>query len=533
MGKFKRTQEDVARAKEIIAVLLEKKIFTGASPEKVTETLTDLGPTFIKLGQILSTRPDIVSKEYCDAFKSLCADVRPMDFETVREIITESTGKTIEEQFDELDEKPLGSASMAQVHRAKLKTGEDVVVKVQRRGIHDIMERDVHLMHTVVKLLPPNLKNKGINFHDVIDEFWKAVQEEMDFLNEADDLSTFYKNCETIEYATCPKPYRDYSTEKVLVMEAINGIPLDQKDELVKRGYDLNEIGTKIADHFIRQVMTDGFFHADPHQGNIMIREGKIVWIDLGMVGKLSKSDKMEITKAIIAVSRNDIAGLVDFVYAVGIYKEHPERTVLYTRINNFMAKYVSTNLSSIDLAMLFTELTDVLRENNIEMPGNFTLLIKGLATVEGVVAEIAPDIQIIDVAKARVRAEFLSVRSMKNEMRKETAVVLNALMKAVEIPSLVTDLIKSYSNNETRIRLDLTASDSLDEMVATMTSKVVYGLIAAALLIASSVMCMAKTDPVIGGMPILAIIGFIIAFAIIVFLTIGHVKRRKRKRMK
>jgi len=518
MSKAKRAAENLSRAKDIATTLIAKKVFIGGNPERAREALVELGPTFIKFGQILSSRPDLIPEEYCEEFKKLRNKVEPMSFDTVKEIIEESVGRKTEDIFEYLDEKPLGSASMAQVHRARLNSGEDVVVKVQRKGIYEIMEKDINLMHDITKFIPGTFTS-GINLTAVIDEFWKTEQEEMDFMIEAENLSTFYKNCKNVAYATCPKPYRDISTDKILVMEAVNGIELDNFDELKKRGYDLNEIGEKIADHFVRQIMEDGFFHADPHQGNIMIRDGKIVWLDLGMTGRIDKTSKAAITKAIIAVSRNDIAGLVDFVYAMGVYKERPLRSQLYDSISAFMSKYVTSDLASIDLAKLFTELMDVLKTNKVSMPSNFTMLVRGLATVEGVVAELSPEIQIVNIAAARVRSTYLTPQGIKNEILKHSSRVVDSVEKAIEIPSLLSDILKNYARNETRIKLDLSPSDSLGKILFGIIQNLAFALISAALFIGSSVLCTTNMKPQVFGMPVLALIGFILASAIVVIL--------------
>ena len=520
MSKVKRAADDLSRAKDIAATLIAKKVFLRGTPERAREALVELGPTFVKFGQILSSRPDILPEEYCEEFKKLRNRVEPMSFETVREIVEESVGSKLEDIFESVDPSPLGSASMAQVHRAKLKSGDDVVIKVQRRGIYEIMEKDVNLMRDITKFIPANLVS-GINLTEAIDEFWKVSQEEMDFTIESENLRTFYKNCKNIAYATCPKPYNDICTEKVLVMEAINGIELSNYEELKKRGYDLNEIGEKIADHFVRQIMDDGFFHADPHQGNILIRDGKIVWIDLGMTGRLDKTSKAAITKAIISVSRNDIAGLVDFVYAMGVYKERPLRSQLYDSISAFMSKYASSDLASIDLAQLFTEFMSVLKTNKVEMPSNFTMLVRGLATVEGVVADLSPEIQVVNIASARVRSTYLTPTGIKNQALKQTAKVADSVEKAIEIPGLLSDILKNYSRNETRIKLDLSPSDSLGKILFGIVQNIAFALISAALFIASAVLCTTDMQPQVGGIPVLALIGFILATFIVVILII------------
>ena len=229
----------------------------------------------------------------------LCSDVDPMPFAEVEEVLREAFGCPWQEEFQEIQEKPLGSASIAQVHRAVLKTGEEVVIKVQRKGIYEIMARDIGLMKKAVKLLPPVSIKEAVDLNLVLEELWRVTQEEMNFLTEAANMEEFSRKNKKVAFVKTPILYREYTTASVLVMEYIDGIPIDHKEELLAGGYDLDEIGSKFVDNFIKQVMDDGFFHADPHPGNVMIQSGKIVWIDMGMMGRLSDRDRELIGEAI------------------------------------------------------------------------------------------------------------------------------------------------------------------------------------------------------------------------------------------
>ena len=214
----------------------------------------------------------------------------------------------------------------------------------------------------------------------------------------------------------------------------------------------------------------------------------------------------------------------MDFVYAVGDYKERPVRSQLYESISAFMAKYVASDLASIDLAKLFTELMDVLRTNKVEMPANFTMLVRGLATVEGVVADLSPEIQIVNIAAARVRNAYLTPAGIKNEVLKHSSKLVDSVEKAVEIPALVADLLKSYSRNETRIKLDLNPSESLGKVLFSIVQNVVFAIIGAALYVASALLCTTDITPQVAGMPIFAMIGFIAATVIVVIMLLKWV---------
>ena len=288
-----------SRLREITAVLRKHNITRGVTPKKLRAILEDLGPTFIKLGQIMSMHSDILPKRYCDELMRLRSEVTPMPFEEVISVIEGSYGRSWKRVFSSIEEKPQGSASIAQVHRAVLRSGEDVVVKVQRKGIYEKMARDIDLLHKAVKLMPP-ISIKGMADLDlVLDEMWSVTRDEMNFLTEAANMEEFARRNKEVSFVGTPVLYQQYTTVNVLVMEYIDGFGIDDKDALLEHGYDLKEIGSKLVDNYIKQVMDDGFFHADPHSGNVKIRDGKIIWIDMGMMGRLTERDREMIGKAV------------------------------------------------------------------------------------------------------------------------------------------------------------------------------------------------------------------------------------------
>lgn len=286
----KESGEYGARLREMTSVLHKHGITRGVTPEKLRMILEDLGPTFIKLGQIMSMHSDILPKRYCEELMRLQSEVTPMPFEEVTEVIEGAYGCPWKEIFLEIEDTPLGSASIAQVHKAVLGNGCKVVVKVQRKGIYETMARDISLLHKAVKLLPPVSLKGVVDLDMVLDELWAVTREEMNFLTEAANMEEFARRNEGIAYIGTPVLYQEYTTLHVLVMEYIEGYRLDENEALIDDGYDLKEIGSKLIDNYIKQVMEDGFFHADPHSGNVKIRDGKIIWIDMGMMGRDRKS---------------------------------------------------------------------------------------------------------------------------------------------------------------------------------------------------------------------------------------------------
>ena len=495
------------RLKEITAVLKKHSITRGVSPEKLRLILEDLGPTYIKLGQLMSLRSDILPKRYCDELMKLCSDVPPMPFSEVIEVLEESMGCPWQAEFKEIQERPLGSASIAQVHRATLKTGEEVVVKVQRKGIYETMARDIGLMHKAVRLMPPVSIKGAVDLNMVLSELWTVTQEEMNFLTEAANISEFAKKNKGVAFVKTPILYREYTTTHVLVMEYIDGIAINDKEKLLQNGYDLNEIGSKFVDNFIKQVIEDGFFHADPHPGNVRIRGGKIVWIDMGMMGRLTERDRELISQAVEGVALNDIGKIQNAVLALGEFKGKPDHSKLYQDIQDLM---------------------EVMKENKITMPHGLTMLARGLAHIEGVLADISPEINMVQIAAARIKEEFFGEGNWKRELRANTKNIYRSFKKSIEVPSLAADFLQGCMKGQTKINLDLHVADDLSRLLRRLVRNIVMGLWVMALLISSSIICTTDMKPKLWGIPALGALGYISAFIIVMYVFLKHFFSKK-----
>ena len=448
------------RLREIISVIHKHQIARGVTPEKLRLILEDLGPTYIKLGQIMSMRSDIFPKKICDEFMRLRSEVTPMPFSEVQEVIEHAYGTALNEVFADFEETPIGSASIAQVHKAKLKTGETVVVKVQRQGIYETMSRDIAFLHRAVKLMPP------INMAGLVD------------MNQV-----------------------------------------------------LDEIGTKMADNYVKQIMEDGFFHADPHPGNLRIRGGKIVWIDMGMMGRFSQRDQALLTKVIKGVATHDVSLIVEAVLSLGEFHDKPNQKLLYSDIGDWLAKYGSANFGGLNMGTLMQDLIDIMKENRVSMPHSLTMLVRGLTTIEGVIAEIAPDINVVQVASVRMSGNKLSDFDLKKELRMSGKEIWQALQKGIKIPSYISDLLRSYMQGQTSINLDLHATDDLTVMLNALVRRLVMGFLIMALLISSSIICTTDMKPKLLGIPALGAIGYFLAILFTASVFISHFRSKKKKR--
>lgn len=517
-----------SRLKEITAVFRKHNITRGVTPKKLRLIIEDLGPTFIKLGQIMSMHSDILPKRYCDELMKLRSDVTPMPFEEVIAVIEESYGRSWKRVFSEIDPVPQGSASIAQVHRAVLRTGENVVVKVQRKGIYETMARDIALLHKAVKLLPP-VSIKGMADLDlVLDEMWSVTRDEMNFLTEASNMEEFARRNKDVNFVGTPILYQQFTTVHVLVMEYIDGCGIDDKDALLENGYDLREIGTKLVDNYIKQVMDDGFFHADPHSGNVKIREGKIIWIDMGMMGRLTEHDREVIGKAVQGIALNDVGMILNAVMAIGEFKEKPDQRQLYEGISALLTKYGNTGIGNINVAEVMSDLMDVMKDNKIKMPHGLTMLARGLTHMEGVLADIAPDINMVEIATSHMAGNMFREFNLKKELKSSGKSIVKSLRKALDIPSLVADMMHEYLLGQAKITLDLQVTNDLAQLLRRLVRNIVMGLWVMALLISSSIICTTDMTPKVFGIPALGAFGYLMAFIIVMYVFIKHMLSRK-----
>lgn len=517
-----------SRLREMTAVLHKYEITKGLTPEKLRMILEDLGPTFIKIGQIMSMHSDILPKRYCDELMRLRSDVKPMPFSEVSEVLEESYGCSWGAIFREINEKPLGSASIAQVHKAVLKDGSPVVIKVQRKGIYGIMARDIALLRKAVRLLPPVSIKGMVDLDMVLGELWDVTREEMNFLTEAANMEEFARKNEGIAYVGFPILYQEYTTIHVLVMEYIDGFNIDDKETLLANGYDLKEVGSRLADHYMKQVMEDGFFHADPHPGNLRVRDGKIIWIDMGMMGRLTERDREYIALAVRGVAVNDVGLIQEAVMALGEFKKNPDPSRLYEDISSLLTKYGTVDMGQIDVAEVMMDLMEVMKENGIIMPHGLTMLARGLTHMEGVLADIAPEINMVEIAAGRIKENIIRNFDWKKELKSGGKTLYRAVQRALDIPVLVSDAVQGYLKGQTKVNLDLHASPELARLLRRMVQNIVMGLWVMALLISSSIICTTDMKPKIWGIPALGAFGYVIAFGIVMYVFLKHLFSKK-----
>jgi ubiquinone biosynthesis protein len=522
------SKSSATRLREMAGTLKRHGIIHGISPEKLKAIFEDLGPTFVKLGQIMSMRTDMLPKSYCDTLAELRTDVKPLTYEEVIRVIESEYGRGTDEVFLKVFEEHIGSASIAQVHKAVLKNGKIVVLKIQRPGIYQTMERDIQLLKKALsfnKILKINIGN--IDFNMFLDEMWATAQKEMDFIAEADYIKEFTDLNADIVYVAFPHIERHLTTSRVLVMEYIAGVQIDDLENLRKLGYDINEIGIKLAENYVKQIVDDGLFHADPHPGNIYIRDGKIVWLDLGMVGRITNRDRILLKKIILSVVQQNVEDLIEIFLALDTIKGQVNHTKLYEDIESLLVRFGDVDLADLHLGQIMEEVKDILNFHQISLPSGIAMLVRGVITIEGVLAFCSPQVNFVQIMANHISGNMLKDIDLKKESL-AAAISLNGFVKnSLALPEQLSNVLKMAMRGQTKINVALSTADEPVRRANMMIDKLTICLLCASLIIGSSIVCTSDLTPRIFGIPSLGLGGYIIAFLLAVWLIEKIMRRR------
>lgn len=525
----------LARIREIVSIVRRYDIFHGLTPKSLRRMLEELGPTFVKAGQILSMRSEILPESFMRELGKLRTDVEPMDRDTVIEALRAEYERPIEDIFDAIDDRPLGSASVAQVHKARLVTGELVAVKIQRPHVQEIMAQDISIMRSLARYASKFMGDEQfLDLQSVVDELWQSFREETDFLVEARSLAEFRRNNAECEFIDCPMPYPALCTRHVVVMDYVEGIPINDTGRLLREGYDIAEIGIKLADNYTSQMLDDGFFHADPHPGNLVIRGGKIVYLDLGIMGRLSSHDRSAMRDMVTAVARCDSPGLAEGLkrFSVsdtsGIDDAH-----LLSDLDAIVADYGLSDLSDLDVGAFFNSLVSMAQKDGIELPSSVTMLARSLVTLEGTVHDLLPDTSIVEIIHAHLKAHSSVSELARHESRRlarESVAATHGLLSAASDAGLA---MRMLTRGQLRVNLDLAGTADPLEDLSRIANRLTLSVIVAGLFIGSSVVYYARIQPVIFGIPIIGFVGYFVAFILGVWVAwdiISESRRRRRR---
>lgn len=523
----------LARIGEILQIVRRYDIFHGLTPKGLRRMLEELGPTFVKAGQILSMRSEILPEGFTRELGRLRTEVQPMDREAVLAALRAEYDRPIEEVFDAIDDRPLGSASVAQVHKARLVTGELVAVKVQRPHVQEIMAQDISIMRSLARYASRFMGDEQfVDLQSVVDELWQSFREETDFLVEARSLEEFRRNNAGCAFVDCPKPYPALCTRHVVVMDYVEGIPINDTARLVAEGYDLAEIGTKLADNYTSQMLDDGFFHADPHPGNLVIVGGKIVYLDLGIMGRLSSHDRSAMGTMVSAVARCDSPGLAEGLMRFSVSDTSDvDQAHLLADLDAIVADYGLADLSDLDVGAFMNSLISMAQKDGIELPSSVTMLARSLVTLEGTVHDLLPDVSIVEIIHAHLRAHSTPSEFATREgkrLARESVAATHGLLGAAQEAGLA---MRMLTRGQLRVNLDLAGTEDPLEDLSRIANRMTMSVIIAGLFIGSSVVYYARIKPVIFGIPIIGFLGYLAAFALCVWVAQDIIRESRRRR--
>src|SRR3989344_5239550 len=499
----------------------KKFIRTDTQPMRVVRIVEQLGGGFIKLGQLLSIRPDLVPLEYANAFTTLQDHVPAFPYTKVKQIVETELHGTLKELFMSFDPMPIAAASIGQVHLAKLKNGKRVAVKVQRPDIERIFRSDIDIMYLFVHLMQKYHDQNVVDPKEIVEEFEDYTLKELNYVNEAKNIDAFHVKLKDSTSAKVPKVYWDMTTEKVLTMEYLEGRKLS---ELIKSKKMLNRklIARNIVDSILNQVFVNGVFHADPHPGNILVTPNyTIAWLDFGIVGYFDDELREKVTDLFIASIQGDTDALATSLLSLGALDEGVDMEIFKADLKKNMERFYSIPVKEIRLGDLFEEIISLSKKHGLKLPKNFVLLGKTIITTQGVAAELDPDFNLVLSAKPFVE----KLVKQRNSPRQ----VFTRLIKSTrQFKQFISDVPKQTNELLLRVRQVEKMGEKIDTDLKTLSSemdkssnRVALGILITAFLISSSLILNFE-QPDFMGFPVFSLAGYLIAFFLFFVLTVS-----------
>jgi ubiquinone biosynthesis protein len=502
--------------------------------ERMRMVVEELGSTFIKLAQLLSNRPDLIPAPLIIEFEKLQSEVPPIDFEIIQKNIEKELGKPISNIFAYFDKKPLGSASIGQVHRAQLLTGEDVVVKVQRPDAKRQVNTDLAILREFVRLTESYFKGIGIlNPLAVVDTFEKSMQEELDYTNEAKNMDQFRKIYANNFSFYVPMPYREYSTHTVLTLEYVSGCKITDLPQLEAWGLDSRRIVERGMNIYLSQIFEKGVFHADPHPGNILVRpNGTLVLIDFGMVGKLLKHEKYAFAGVFVGLANQDSRAMALNLRRLAVESDIDNMQVFENDVDALIENFVTFNVDDESgISEVTAELQRIIYKYKLQVPGTIFLILRALAILENIGKILHPQFQTLEFIKPyglKLLAEQFSFKNQRNEL---TYTFTQLLTLLYIFPIEVKNILRQLRNGEITINYTLKKFEELPRNINIIGNKLVLTLLICTLMLTSALMMqspLALTSPRWFGLPYWSALGFITAGGLGVWLFLYTLFRRR-----
>ena len=493
-----------------------KELLKEDFPIRLRLMLQELGTTFIKFGQLLASRPDLVGEKISEELSQLHDDNPPVNYEEIKELIEDQLGGSLNEFFVEFSEKSLATASIAQVHVAKLHSGEKVAVKVQKPNIEDIVETDLSIMKFIANESDRfDTGFKHLNLPAVIHEFDRSIHKEMDFDNELMNIRHLNDNFKYNDKIIVPVIYPDYSTEKVLTMEYVEGVKLSEVIAGDDPKYNKILIADRIVRAYLKQIFLDGFFHADPHPGNIFITDDNAVcFIDFGMMGVLDDEFRQDLAELMINFSDHNIDGLINQLIRMDILNEKTDINILKSDLNDLFAKYYGMELSRFN--GIIEDLLFLMQKYEVRLPNEFVLMARGLSMVENIALRLDPNINVVEYLKpiaTKLIAQRYNPKKMVNNAKNSFFAFEHVLRG---LPSLISKTFYKIEEGEVTVNIEV-------KHISEIANQLSLAIIIAALLIGSSLVMLIDVGPRFYEMPVLGFVGFTISLALGVFTVLRY----------
>jgi ubiquinone biosynthesis protein len=483
-------------------------------PERLRMAFEELGPTFIKLGQLLSTRPDFVPPDYLDELARLQDDVPPFSFAEVEEIVFAETGKKTAELFYSFAEQPVAAASIGQVHKATLWDGQEVVVKVQRPDIDEIVAVDLEILAHLASLMEMYLEEvQGHRPTAIVEEFARTLSNELDYSVELSNIQRFAKQFEGNRTVYVPKVYRELSTDRILTMEDIKGIKCSNLDALRQSGTDLRLVAERGTNLIMEQIFVYGFFHADPHPGNIFILPDNVIcFIDFGMMGRLTRQNREDFTDLLFQVINRDERKITDIVLKLTNHYEEVDRDALSRDLAEMLDRYLYLPLKEMEAGKILQQLLDLVSRHKIYFKPNLYLMMKAISTVEGVGLKLYPELELIKLAEPfmrKVKSDRVSIGRIADET---TSLSSDYLELVRELPDELRSILSQVRQGRMKLEFEHLGLEKLRTALDQVSNRISFAIVLAALIIGSSVIVHSNIPPRWNDIPIIGLAGFLIA---------------------
>ena len=483
-------------------------------PERLRLVFEELGPTFIKLGQLLSTRPDLIPAEYLDELARLQDEVPPFSLAEVHAIFREELGRSPDEVFHYFDAEPLAAASIGQVHRARLDSGAEVVVKVQRPDIENVIAVDLEILAHLAGLMEQYLEEvQGHRPTAIVQEFARSLSREIDFAVELANVQRFARQFKNNAAIHVPLVYPELSTPRVLVMEYVLGIKASMAGQLREQGYDLPLIAERGATLVMEQIFVHGFFHADPHPGNLFILPDNVVcFIDFGQMGRLSRKDREDFTDLVLDLVAGDERTVVEGVLKVTVQLGEVDRESLGRDLGGLVDLYLYRPLGELEAGRILQDLLDLVTRHKLTFKPAFYQMMKALSTVEGVGLMLDPKLELIRLARPfmrRIRLERMRPARLAEEIARTGSGYLQLLR---ELPEELRTILRQLRGGRMRLEFEHRGLQSLGAALDRVSNRIAFAIVLAALIVGSSLIVLSDIPPHWHDIPVIGLLGFLVA---------------------